>query len=334
MISRVAFTLAVVLACSVARAQQVDVEAEIHEAVGMRQRGDDEGALRVLREAYERTHSAHVEAQMAMAEQALGRWIEAGTHMREALASSDAWVVHHRAQLDGAMHTIGEHVGSLEVRGGVPGAEVRVDGRVVGTLPMSQPVLAVVGTVTLEVHAQGYVSIERRVVITAGGLARESVELVPAPPPASSSPAPSAAPIAIVEPLAVSPATALTPETTSEPSGARRAATVAIAVLAVLSAGGGLAANLVRESWVSAYNGDSCDVNGATRRQNCGWMLTTIDRLEALEVAGYALGGVLAATTVILVVTTPHASARRETHARFACGQGPGAFGIACAGVF
>ena len=38
------------------------------------------------------------------------------------------------------MRDVGQHVGSLDVRGNVAGAEVRVEGRRVGSLPFARPV--------------------------------------------------------------------------------------------------------------------------------------------------------------------------------------------------
>src|SRR5260221_9744241 len=116
------FTLGIPYAAS---AQARDAEAQIHQGMELRQHGDDEGALRVLHEVFEWSHSPHAEAQMALAEQALGHWVDAEAHLRESLTTTrDPWIQSHRPALQGAMNTIATHVGLLELRGGVPGAAV------------------------------------------------------------------------------------------------------------------------------------------------------------------------------------------------------------------
>jgi hypothetical protein len=328
---RASVSVAVLLACttvaSTARAQAPDPEARIHEAVVMRQHGDDEGALRVLHEVFEQSHSAHAEAQMALAEQALGRWIEADEHLAEALASGDPWVVHHRALLDGAMNTIQSHVGSLDVRGGVPGAEVLINGRNAGTLPLAHPIHVIAGTVTLAVRAPGYESVDRRVSVTGGTMSRESVDLLALP---SSAPASSASPAVMITSASAASAGL---SARNHPSNVRTPLAIGAAVIAVLAAGGGLAANLERESLVSTFNGPLCEQGGQTRHTNCGYLLTDIDQLEGLAIAGYALGGALAVVAVVLQVTAPR-ERHEPSHALIDCGMGPGSIGFACAGRF
>src|SRR5262249_18802318 len=133
-------------------------------------------------------------AQIGLAEQALGRWVIAETHVARALeATADPWIAKHRTALDGALAIIRQHLGSLEVVADVSGAEILVDGRAVGTLPLRAPLRLVAGSATLEVRAAGYQPVVRPLLIPAGGLARESVELTPralatAPPVAAPAP--------------------------------------------------------------------------------------------------------------------------------------------------
>src|SRR5262249_17945372 len=67
------------------------------------------------------------------------------------------------------------HLGSLEVLGNPEGAEVVVDGRVVGKLPLPQPVRVNAGTVAVEVRAHGYLTIARSPAVAAGERTRGGV---------------------------------------------------------------------------------------------------------------------------------------------------------------
>ncbi|MEI8259813.1 MAG: hypothetical protein WCJ30_29465, partial [Deltaproteobacteria bacterium] len=101
----------------------------IRHGLEMRRRGDDPGALAEFRLAYDAGHSPRAAAQMGWAEQALGRWLDADGHVREALsATTDPWIIGRRVLLDASMAVINQHVGDLEILGGVAGALVHVDG--------------------------------------------------------------------------------------------------------------------------------------------------------------------------------------------------------------
>lgn len=154
-------------------------EALIDEGVTLREEGRDAEALERFQRAYELTSSGHALAQIALAEQALGRWTDAYDHLTAALASGDPWVEARRSPLEQSLARIDEHVGRLELVEGVEGAEVRVNGEVVGTLPLSGPVTVPVGTVVLEVRAAGHVPMQRTLQIRAGARARERIVLVP-----------------------------------------------------------------------------------------------------------------------------------------------------------
>ena len=176
--------LSLAIAClaggSVAEAQSEDPDTLLHEGVQFRREGHDDQALERFRRAYELGHRINALGQMGFAEQALGQWTLADRDVREALShTNDPWVHHNNAALEQAIATIGQHVGRLDIAGGVPGAEIRIDGQVVGTLPLSSPIRAVAGSAGLEVRAVGYLTVSRQIVVNAGSLVRENVTLVP-----------------------------------------------------------------------------------------------------------------------------------------------------------
>jgi len=165
-----------------------EADALILQGLQLREQGKDFDALGLFERAHALAPSPRALAQRALAEQALGRWVLAELHLREALATTgDPWIAQHRTALDGALAVIGEHLGHLQVNGGVAGAELRLDGRLVGRLPLSAPMRVVVGRPLLEVTLAGHYPVRREITIKAGSLSTETIELVPVPalPPAA-----------------------------------------------------------------------------------------------------------------------------------------------------
>ena len=198
----VALVLALIVAGapSSARAQDTD-DALTKRALQLRREGRDAEALDLFRRAYAASPTPRNLAQIALAEQALGRWVDAERDLVQALASADdAWIARTRATLEKSLAAIREHLGSLEVTGGVPGAEVWVNGAKAGALPLRAPLRVEAGSVVLEVRASGYTSVRRVTSVEPGGTAREPITLVPiAPSPVpvpSPEPEPAPAPTA------------------------------------------------------------------------------------------------------------------------------------------
>jgi hypothetical protein len=169
--------LLLLIAPSAAQAQRrVDL---IDQGVALREQGRDEEALALFERAYEQTHAARALAQIALAEQALGRFVEAEAHLADALShDEDAFIRRNREPLEGALAEIRERVGDLSVVGGVPGAEVIIGGQAVGVLPLDAPVRVVAGSVAVEVRATGHERFIDTVQVRGGGSATVEAELV------------------------------------------------------------------------------------------------------------------------------------------------------------
>src|SRR3982751_5524448 len=106
-------------------------------------------------------------------EQALGLWPQAEQHVREALAAKDvAWVRKNRATVETALATIRGHIGHVQVDGGVPGAQVTINGRPVGLIPLPDAVAVSAGPVDIEVRAVGYAPVLKTVNVAAGEVTR------------------------------------------------------------------------------------------------------------------------------------------------------------------
>jgi hypothetical protein len=69
----------------------------------------------------------------------------------------------------------------LQVNGGQPGAELRIDGQLVGTLPLAAPLRVVVGRSLLEVRLAGHYPVRREIAVKAASISTETIELVPVP---------------------------------------------------------------------------------------------------------------------------------------------------------
>ena len=134
----------------------------------------------VANATFEGSHSAQALAQIALAEQALGNYVEAELHMQQALAVQDMWINSRRAQLQAALGQISAQLSTIEIAGGVPGAEVYVNGVQRGTFPQAARIRARAGSAVVEIRAQGYVPVQRTVMVMAGGTARESIQLIAA----------------------------------------------------------------------------------------------------------------------------------------------------------
>jgi hypothetical protein len=132
-------------------------EALIRRAIEMRRRLDDEGALVLLRQAYDMSHSPRAAGQLGICEQALGRWVDSETHLLEALKdASDAWVKKNNATLLQSLSIVKAKIGRVEISGDPAGATVLVNGASVGQLPLSSPVRVAEGEVEVELQAAGY----------------------------------------------------------------------------------------------------------------------------------------------------------------------------------
>jgi tetratricopeptide (TPR) repeat protein len=178
----------------------------VKQGIDERRKGHDRDALELFKRAHAIDGGVRSLAQVALAEQALGMWPEAETHLRQALEhADDPWIKKNLMALRKSAEVVASHVGSLEVWGTPAGAEVLVNGSPAGVFPLAQPLRVPSGTQSLTVRAPGYIELARAVEVAAGGVARERFELPRKPsaslaavaPPASagSSAGPSVAPL-------------------------------------------------------------------------------------------------------------------------------------------
>jgi PEGA domain len=297
-----------------------DAEALVTRGLELRVQGKDDQALVLFKRADALAPSPRTRAQVALAEQALGIWVSAEAHLGAALAAkNDPWIEKNRAALSAALDVVKQHVGSLEVLGGAPGAEVIVDGAKLGVLPMAAPWRIEVGRRSLEIHAPGYHSASRATEIVAGRTTRETIELVREQPSAPGAAAAGGAPPPriVVQP---------------DPGSTQRiVGWIGVGTGAALLAAGviGLVA---RQSAISSYNDDvACPGrSSALQPTQCQDYVSSANSWRTVSIVGFIGGGVLTVGGIVLVATAP--SAKPTAFARASCGTS--GLGLVCAGSF
>ena len=160
-------------------AEDAVVEALIQRGIQLRKNNADEQALAVFLEAEKQDPSSvRVLLHVVTAAQAAGKWLLADSYMRKVSAlQEDPYYQRHADAIEVVRRSIAARVGTFQVQGGPEGATVRLDGQLVGTLPMTVPASIEAGAYQMEVHKPGFYRLRRSITINGGVLTREPVEL-------------------------------------------------------------------------------------------------------------------------------------------------------------
>lgn len=337
--SRIVSSLfATVLALAGSAAAQSRDEALLREGVDLRAQGRDAEALARFRAAWTLAPSPRARAQMGWAAQALGRWREAEEMLREAAAAQgDAWIEGNRAELARSLADVGARLGDVWVECEVVGAQVALDGEVVGTLPLARPLRAPLGAVTLRVSAEGYLAVTREGVrVRAGEVAREHVALTADPSTRTHREA------ATPAPTPAAPTVVVLPVQGSGPSAPRSSslAPVGIAMLGIGAVGAATSVLgfALREAAVARYTQGvregacvGADLPAASESDaRCYDERSTVETWGALRWVGLGVGAVGVAAGVTLLVL----EGRRGDARAFACGPWSDGLGATCAARF
>jgi hypothetical protein len=319
-------------------------EAALRRGFELREKGKDEAALAEFQHAYDLKKGARARAQMALAEQALGRWIDAEAHLAEALQrTGDPWIARNRALLEQALGEIRQHVGSLELSGGTPGAEVRVNGRVAGKMPLDGPLRVEAGSVALEVRASGYLPVLRTINVPANGLAREPITLVAVSVRAVPDTAPQAA---ADQAGAGATAPAIAEPAKSKPGASRikRPLGIALGLAGIGALGVGIGFHLLRQSRASDFNRD-CMINAmtgaisGTAGVNCRSRYDGVQQARNVAIVGYVAAPILLGVAAYALFSSSSAEPSPADHRaashplQFACAPSA-APAITCAATF
>lgn len=186
----------VIVLAGVARAETPIPEAEaddlMRQGLELRRQGQNAKALELLQRAQTLAPSAKALAQVGFAEFALQRWVDAETHLAQALSMTDSpWIETQRNHdmLEKTLADTRRHIGRVELRG-TSGAQISIDGKAVGILPISAPVHVAAGVVRIAATAAGRQAFEKSLAVVGGEEATLSIDLVPTVAP---SPLPSTA---------------------------------------------------------------------------------------------------------------------------------------------
>lgn len=331
--ARLALLVSTSLALVGASASAQTSQEDPREAAGqsLRAQGRDAEALEVFREVYARTRAPRALARIALAEAALGRWIDAEAHLVDALSSSDAWIAANRREpaggLEGALALMRSHLGNLVVRSRTPGATLWIAGVERAELPLTRPLRVSEGTLSVELRAPGHLSTVRSAVIRGGVEAPVSIDLDLDAQPTSQAPPthPHVPPVVVPDPPPLRP--------------------LGIAALGVGVAGLalGVGAYLAGRSDASEFADSNCYATGGSYAWDPSWsghgsqsacqsLGGSVETWRAVEVAGFVAAGVFAAAGITLLAwpqpRAPH------TLATFSCGPSGRSFGLACGGSF
>jgi hypothetical protein len=162
----------------------------INQGFQLRLQGKNAEALDLFMRAHALAPSSKTLGQIGSAELALHRWIDAETHLEDALSRKDGpWIESHRASLEKSLAEAQQQIGRVEFRGPV-GADISVDGRHVGTLPLPAPVHVGAGSAHVVAVATGYTPLQEDIPVRGGETKAVPLVLLPTVPVA----APSATP--------------------------------------------------------------------------------------------------------------------------------------------
>jgi hypothetical protein len=288
----------------VARAETQD--ALLKRGIDLRIAGDDEGALREFKKAYAMSPTPKATAQMGLAEQALGRWEDADLHLTEAMhAAEDPWITLHRKTLDDAVTVIKQHVARVEVVAEPAGAEILINGHVVGTAPLPASVRVSAGEVSVEARASGYTPAAHAVHVVGGQYQSVVLRLEK---------------VGVAEEPKKVPPDFIEREHEREPAEATSSARPVLKWTALGLGGAGLvtgiAATFIHETGVSdfdkAANGTCADRGGTGVHQDtempapeCQGPLDTYRHARIAQIVGFVAAGAFTTTWLVLALTEP-----------------------------
>lgn len=305
-------------------------EQLIRQGNQLRSVGDDQNALPMFEKAVELNPTPRTWALLGLVEKALGRWSEADRHLTDALkAQQDPWIQKNVVVLEKTLADAKRQVARIEITGEPAGAEVLVNGRPVGKVPLAQPIRVNAGTVDVELRAPGYKSALRTVAVV--GLQYQPV-VIRLEPVAQASGDSSSGPL----PPLVSPGSGA--DTAGRQAWRPWAVGGALAS-AALGVGIGVYGVSNHERKVAEFNKNCAVKEGGVivnemtgaRDPKCNSLHATYTNAKTMAFIGFGAGAALGATALILYLTTPDGgSGAVASRALPVCTAGPGELGIGC----
>jgi tetratricopeptide (TPR) repeat protein len=167
---------------SAADVARLDDAAEqlVLKAVELRKQQKHLEAYELFQRAHQMSPRPRPTAQLGLVEYQLGKWVDSEGHLEHALQTgkSDPFIRANLQTIEEALAVVRSHIGYVSVNGTPPGAEVIINGRKAGPLPL-RLAKASTGTAEVLVTAPGHAP-ERRTVTLEPQLTQELfVTLVP-----------------------------------------------------------------------------------------------------------------------------------------------------------
>ena len=279
-----------------------DAEAHITRGLELRRQRRDEDALAEFRAAYTLQKSGRALAQVALAEDAIGLWVEAEDAFEGVLSTNDdPWVEKWREQLATELRNLQTHLSDLDLNVSPPTAEVRLNGVLSHPHAATATFRVVSGRVLVEVNAAGFESARRVLAVPprARVAAKIALEASAAPP---ESEAPARPPLVVATP-ALRPAT---PSSGGEPTSVPRVLALSALGLAGAAFVTGTVGAIERTSALNTYNNNvQCDYGGVPRSVRCAGAASDFDKFTAVMTVGYVTAAVAALTGGVLALTLP-----------------------------
>ncbi len=303
-------------------ADESDAAALIERGLDLRQAQRDAEALALFEKAQALAPSPRGQAQVALAQQALGRWVLAERNLRAALAvQGDAWIDSRRPILERAMAVIATHLGDVVLVGAKAGS-VFVDGVRVEEPDALTHLRLEVGRRALELRAEGSYPFSRTLEVLPGEVVRVEVEqhpLLDQPAPPSIAPLPRPTPAA---------------PTVEAGRTQRLLGWIALGGAGIFVATG-VAGLAEREIAAGDFNGNaSCTGQPSNHLSSqCSGWLDEGTTGQTLAIVGFVGGGVVGALSVALLATAPSSKARSAAVA-FPCAPTSGGAFCSLQGAF
>jgi hypothetical protein len=326
----------------IARADVAEVEALIAKGNDLRRAGTPGPALPYFQKAYELARTPRTTAQLGLGELAAGYPVEAADHLEAALQSpKDPSILKYRQMLADALAMARSQIGELTIKGDPAGAEIAIDGRAVGVLPLASPLKLPARKVEVVLRAPGYEA-RRELVVIAGGqshvltLNLDRIKKAAAEAPRLTIEADS--PVARTAPLTARGGGIDKGRTEQGFIPLLHTAAWIAGGAAVAAATGGLALNLAARSKSSDFN-RSCrngpmgvmPLEGATLAE-CEDHANAWRSYRRWSLLGYVSAATLAVTSGVFFAVSRPGSPATDSRAHFACA--PAIIGLSCQGLF
>ena len=342
----------VLLAVFVVLTSSVDAEAAksepsfkaeglIREGIELRRISDDQSALPKFEGAVQIDPTPRAVAQLGLCELAVGRFSRAVEHLTLAMrASKDKWVASNKAVLRESLEEAKARVGRIEIIAEPAGAEVLINGELIGVAPLRDVVVTNEGAADVQVRFHGFTPQTRALTIKGGQHQKVAFQLE--------------RPAAVLVPTAAHSSDSASLDAHAslqeKPSGAQPGwlAPTKWTVLGV--AGLGFAVGtygwINHQSLVASFDRAGCqvdrqgdpgfvaDTNAFTVSEDCTRRFGKIDDATKLRTVGFIAGGAfLAAYAVLSLLYWERSQGPGEVPtAQVSCGFGLSSVG--CAGNF